>query len=136
MPGLVLTVLLKPSAVGQLCSSNKKGSTMNAQNAQAPQSLDNIKPLLRELLELRAEKKEIEAEIKELDSKVRPVIANRGKMQLDNFIFECKEMAGRKTLDKKALEEFLEQHGKTVADFEKQGAPFTQLNVIEAAETL
>jgi hypothetical protein len=109
---------------------------MTKQSKQAAASLDNIKPQLRELLNLRAERKELDAEIKALDEEVRPIIANRGKMQLDNFIFECKEQPGRKTLDKKALEEFLSKHGKSLEDFEKQGAPFTTLRIDEAAEVL
>jgi hypothetical protein len=109
---------------------------MTASAKQATQSLDNIKPLIKRLLDLRQDKKDIEAEIKELDAEVRPVIAQRGKMQIDNYIFECKEQAGRKSIDKVALAAFLEQHGKSVEDFEKQGAPFTTLNVTEAAKVL
>lgn len=106
---------------------------MNKQEKQLRASLDNIKPLLKRLLELRADKRDIEKEIKELDEQVKPIIADRGKMRLDNFIFECKQMPGRKTVDKAALSSFLEAHGKTLEDFEKVGSPFTQLRVEEAA---
>jgi len=57
----------------------------------------------------------------------------RGKMRLDDYVFECKQQAGRKTLDKAALAEFLAEHGKDISDFEKQGAPFTVLKVEEIA---
>lgn len=109
---------------------------MSKSEKQQPASLDNLRPVLKRLLDLRADKRDIEAEIKELDAQVRPVIANRGKMQLDNYIFECKEQPGRKTLDKKALAEFLEANGKSIEDFEKVGNPFTTLRIEEAAEVL
>lgn len=109
---------------------------MTGSKREAPQSLDNVKPLLKRLLDLRQDKKDIEAEIKELDKEVRPAIVSRGKMQLDNYIFECKEQAGRKSIDKAALADFLAQHGKSIEDFEKQGAPFTTLNISEAATVL
>lgn len=99
-------------------------------------SLDNIKPALKRLLDLRADKKDIEAEIKELDAQVRPIIAGQGKMQLDNYTFECKEQAGRKTLDKVKLAAFLEAHGKDISDFETVGKPFTTLKIDEAARVL
>lgn len=109
---------------------------MTKQNAQKRESLDNVRPLIKELLDLTAEKKDIEKEIKELRERILPLIEGRGKMQLDNYVFEAKQMAGRKSLDKSTLDEFLRQHGKTVADFEKVGAPFVQLNVTEAAESI
>lgn len=103
---------------------------------EAAQSLDNLKPLIKKLLELRMDKRDIEAEIKEIEGVVKESIADKGKMQLDNYVFECKTMAGRKTVDKPALEEFLASHGKSYEDFTKQGAPFTQLRVDEAATVL
>jgi len=103
---------------------------------QAKQSLDNLRPLIKKLLDLRADKRDIEKEIKQIEGTVKSSIADRGKMQLDNYIFECKTMPGRKSIDKDKLAEFLAAHGKTVADFEKQGAPYPQLNVAEAAEVL
>lgn len=109
---------------------------MTKSQVKAPASLDNIKPLLKRLLDLRMDKRDIEKEIKELDEQVRPIIAERGKMQLDNYVFECKLVAGRKSIDKTALTEFLEKHGKSMADFEKEGAPFTQMNVTEVATVL
>tara|TARA_R110000744_G_scaffold2592_8_gene10339 strand:- start:5911 stop:6240 length:330 start_codon:yes stop_codon:yes gene_type:complete len=99
-------------------------------------SLDNIKPALEELLELRADKADIEKRIKELDVLVRPVIEGEGKMQLGNFTFECKLQAGRKTLDKALLSVYLEAGSKTLSDFEKVGAPFTTMSVTEAAKVL
>jgi nicotinate-nucleotide pyrophosphorylase len=99
-------------------------------------SLDNIKPALKRLLELRMDKKDIEAEIKELDEQVRPIISDRGKMQLDNYVFECKQQAGRKAVNKEKLKAFLEAHGAKYEDFEEQGAPFTVLKVEEVAVQL
>lgn len=109
---------------------------MTKQDNVQPQSLDNLKPLIKRLLDLLMDKRDIDKEIKEIEGTVKQAVADRGKMQLDNYIFECKTMPGRKTIDKAALSAFLEKHGKTVEDFEKQGAPYQQLNVSEAAEVL
>jgi len=109
---------------------------MTKSSEQAPQSLDNMKPMIKRLLELRMDKRDIEAEIKEIEGTVKEATAGRGKMQLDNYIFETKMMAGRKTVDKAALEAFLEQHGRTYDEFTKVGAPFATLTVSEAAEVL
>jgi len=95
-----------------------------------------MKPLIKKLLELRMDARDIAAEIKEIEGLVKEATADKGKMQLDNYIFECKTMAGRKTVDKPALEEFLSQHGKSYDDFTKVGAPFMQLKVDEAAQQL
>lgn len=99
---------------------------------QAPMSLDNIRPVLKRVLDLRMDKKDIEKELKELEATVRPVIEGKGKLQLDNYICECKQMAGRKVLKKDALNEFLKQHGKSIEDFEELGKPYTVLRVDEA----
>ena len=109
---------------------------MTKSETVAPQSLDNLKPLIKRLLDLRMDKRDIEKEIKEIEGTVKEQIADRGKMQLDNYIFECKTMPGRKSVDKDALKEFLEKHGKSIEDFEKVGSPFAQLRVDEAAEVL
>jgi len=41
------------------------------------------------------------------------------------------ETAGRKNLDKKALEKFLKAHGAKISDFETTGKPSTALKVTE-----
>ena len=43
-------------------------------------------------------------------------------------------VAGRKTLDKKALNAFLQSHGSTVSNYETQGNDFTTLRVYETGE--
>lgn len=103
--------------------------------AAAP-SLDNLRPLIKRLLELRMDKRDIESEIKEIEGTVKEAVADRGKMRLDNYVFECKTMPGRKSIDKPSLAAFLAEHGKTIEDFEKQGAPFPQLRVEEAEAVL
>tara|TARA_R110000823_G_scaffold38236_6_gene103178 strand:+ start:137 stop:466 length:330 start_codon:yes stop_codon:yes gene_type:complete len=109
---------------------------MNNSANPAATSLDNIKPALKRLLDLRADAKDIAAEIKVLDAEVRPLIEGQGKMQMDNYIFECKVQKGRTSIDKTLLVTFLQEHGKEMADFEKVGAPFTTMSVSEAAKTL
>ena len=109
---------------------------MNNSTKPAATSLDNIKPALQRLLDLRADAKEIAAEIKVLDAEIRPLIEGKGKMQLGNYTFECAVQKGRKSVDKPALTRYLEENGKSYEDFEKVGAPFTTLKVTEAAVTL
>jgi hypothetical protein len=79
--------------------------------------------------------KRIEKRLKELDEVVRPIIVERGKFVHGIYAFNCKQVAGRKSLDKEALIEFLNDHGAKYEDFEKVGAPYTTLSV-ETVETI
>jgi len=98
-------------------------------SATAVSSLDNVKSYMDEYAELRRSAKRIETRLKELDPVIRPALEGRGAVVYNGAQFECKMVAGRKTLDKKAVEEYLSEHGADITDFEKQGAPFTQMNV-------
>jgi hypothetical protein len=98
-------------------------------SAPVAPSLDNIKPDLTEYGKLRMQMKQIEARLKELDERIRPIIAERGKLVYDGYAFNCKAVAGRKTLDKEAVGAFLAEHGTKLEDFEKVGAPYTTLSV-------
>lgn len=90
-------------------------------------SLDNIKPLLAEYAHLKAEKDRIDARLKELDKQVRPLLVDEGEVIVAGIGFTCVSMSGRKTLDKKALQA---AHPEIdLSQFEKQGAPYTQLKV-------
>ena len=109
---------------------------MTEQNGQVKQSLANIKPMLEDYLNLRADIKDMEKELKEMDETIRPMLADRGKMQLGTFTFEVKTQPGRKTMDKAKLEAFLNQHGKSIEDFQRVGAPYTQMRVSEAVTVL
>lgn len=109
---------------------------MKTANAQAPSSLDNLKPQIEELLELREDVKQMQAEIKELEKVVKPATVGKGKIQVGKFVFECREQAGRRTVDKDALNEFLKQHGKSYDDFTKVGSPTYVMTQSEAATTL
>lgn len=89
---------------------------------------DNNLSLIEEYCELNSTKKEIEAKMKELGAEVRPMLAGEGLQVVDNkYTIECKNVSGRKTLDKKAME----ADGIDVASYEKQGAPYTTLTVKE-----
>lgn len=109
---------------------------MTVSQKEAPLSLANMKPMIKRVLDLRADIKDMTAELKELEKDVKPALEGRGKLQVDNYIVEVKQMKGRKTLDKEALTTFLEKHGAKIEDFEKVGAPFAQLNMSEAAEKI
>ena len=88
---------------------------------------DNLRPLLEEYGNLRADKKDIEARIKELDPEVRPLLKGKGAIVVGNYMFELTENAGRKTLDKAALV----ADGINIEKYMKVGAPFTALKVKE-----
>lgn len=92
-------------------------------------SLDNFKPLLKERGELKQILDQAEKRIKQLDEDLRPVLEGRGEIIAEGFSFNCKLVKGRKSIDKELLEEFLKKHGLSVADFEKEGAPFTTFTV-------
>jgi hypothetical protein len=101
--------------------------TVSQQPQQA--SLDNHKPALKERGELADLKKRCEDRIKELDETLRPVLEGRGTIATEGYSFTCTLSKGRKSIDKDALNEFLSQHGMSVENFEKEGAPFTTMTV-------
>lgn len=109
---------------------------MTKQQTQQNASLANLKPLIKELAELTADKKDIEKEIAALREQVLPLIEGRGKLQVDNYIVEATQVAGRKSTDKKALEAFLAKNGSSLSEFETVGSPSVRLNVTEAAQVL
>lgn len=97
--------------------------------AQPANSLANYKPILKERGELADLKKRVEARIKELDEELRPALEGRGEIVAEGYSFKCTLSAGRKSLDKPLLAEFLKDYNMTVEEFEKEGAPFTTMTV-------
>jgi hypothetical protein len=97
----------------------------------APSSLDNIKPYLAELLELRAAKAKIDARLKELDPIVRPAIIGAGSLQHAGYIFKCTMKKGAVSLDKALVTAYLEKRGKKYEDFTKTGSPSSVMTVSE-----
>jgi len=93
--------------------------------------LDNYKPMLKERGELAKLQKQIEARIKQLDADLRPVLEGRGEVVAEGYSFNVRLQAGRMSLDKPALDAFLLEHGATINEFEKQGAPYTVFTVKE-----
>lgn len=92
-------------------------------------SLDNLSPILGELITLRAKIKDLEARKKELEATVRPALADRGAIEHDGYVIKVETMPGRATLDRKAVEKVLEDEGYDIEDFIKRGAPFSQLTI-------
>ncbi len=90
-------------------------------------SLENLKPILTEYAELHVTKKTIEARLKELGEQVRPTLMGQGAVVVGDYQFDCTQQAGRKTLDKKAME----ADGIDLEPYYKVGAPFTKLNIKE-----
>lgn len=92
-------------------------------------SLDNYKAALKERGELSVLSKKIDARIKELDAELRPALEGRGEVVAEGYSFKCAMQAGRTSIDKPALDAFLLEHGATINEFEKVGAPFTVFTV-------
>jgi len=90
-------------------------------------SLANLKPMLLEYAELHVQKKTIEARLKELGEQVRPTLVGEGAVIVEGYQFDCTQQAGRKTLDKKAVE----AAGIDLAPYYKTGAPFSKLTIKE-----
>lgn len=96
---------------------------------QQPNSLANYKPMLKERGELAVLKKTVEERIKVLDEDLRPALEGKGELAAEGYSFKCALSKGRKSIDKDLLGEFLAKHDLSVADFEKEGAPFTTMTV-------
>jgi hypothetical protein len=101
------------------------------EQSEMTSNLDNYKDMLRERGELAALLKKIEARIKELDADLRPVLEGRGEVVAEGYSFKVTMQAGRRTVDKPALDAFLLENGRTINEFEKSGAPFTVMTVRE-----
>lgn len=87
--------------------------------------LANFKPLMLEYGELKETEKNAKKRMKELDAQLRPVLADEGEVMAGPYLFNCKLMAGRTSLDQKAME----ADGIDLEPYRKYGAPFTQLSV-------
>lgn len=96
---------------------------------QPANSLANYKPMLKERGELAVLKKQVEERIKELDEAIRPALEGRGEIVAEGYSFKCTMSAGRKSIDKDALNGFLKEYSMDFTDFEKEGAPFTTMTV-------
>lgn len=87
---------------------------------------ENQMPIIEDYCNLVAKKKALEAAIKELDPQVRPLLEDQGNVLVGReYTAELKVMAGRKSLDKKAVE----AAGIDLTPYYKVGAPFTTLTV-------
>ena len=111
-----------------------KGNNAPQASSSGQSSLDNLKPLLDEWCRLRLDVKDAEKRIAALDKDLKPAISGRGELRMGNYTMNCVEAAGRKTIDKELLGEFLAKHGKTVEDFEKVGAPSLRVTIKEVKE--
>jgi hypothetical protein len=96
---------------------------------QAANSLDNYRDMLRERGELADLKKKVEERIKQLDEDLRPTLEGRGEIVAEGYSFKCTLSKGRKSIDKELLGDFLSNYNASIADFEKEGAPFTTMTV-------
>jgi hypothetical protein len=96
--------------------------------------LDNYREMLRERGELHMLAKQIADKIKALDADLRPVLEGRGEVVAEGYSFKVSMQAGRTSIDKPALDAFLLEHGATINEFEKVGAPFTVFTVREVSQ--
>lgn len=86
-------------------------------------SLENLKPLAIELGDVIEEIRSLTERKKELELQLRPALAAKGNMQFGSYTFNVTTSPGRKTLDKKLLEEA----GIDLEPFYKIGAPYSTM---------
>jgi len=88
-------------------------------------SFDNLKPIAQAIAELDVDIKLLTAKKKALEEEFRPAIVDQGDIVFGDYQFSCVTSPGRKTLDKKALEE----SGVNLEPFMKTGRPFNTLKI-------
>lgn len=81
--------------------------------------------MMDRLAEIKGVIKRLEGEAKELEEVIRPALVGRGELVYNGYSFNCKEVAGRKTLDKEAVE----AAGIDLEPFMKVGRPYTTLTI-------
>ena len=87
---------------------------------------ENSMPLLEEYCGYVKQKKALEAKIKSMDGEVRPLLEDQGSVLVGReYTVELKLSAGRKSLDKAAVE----AAGINLEPFYKVGKPFSTLTV-------
>lgn len=88
-------------------------------------SLENLKPLILGIAEIDQKIKDLQAKKKELEEEVRPALADRGPVQVDEYQVSVKTVPGRKTLDRKAVEAAFGD----LSAFERVGKPYTTMTI-------
>lgn len=83
--------------------------------------------IISEYYDINSQIKTLEKRKKELSNQLKD--NTPGNYKLGNYVAEVVEMPGRVTLDKKEVDYFLESHGKSIKEFEKQGNSFRKLSV-------
>lgn len=96
---------------------------------------------LEEYKEIQTEAEQVVQDYYEIDSQIKVLEKRKkelaeqlkdnkpGNYKIGNYITEIIEMPGRKTIDKKEIEYFLEDHGKSLTQFEKEGKSFKKLSI-------
>ena len=88
-------------------------------------NLDNWKGVAQQLGELDEEIKRLTKLKKDVEGGFRELIADKGDIVFGDYSFNCKGSAGRKTLDKKKLEE----SGVDLEPFMKTGRPYNVMTI-------
>lgn len=88
-------------------------------------NLENIKPIVIAMAALDEQIKELTAKKKEYEAEVRAALADKGRLQFDEYIVSVKTQPGRKTLDKEALQEAFGD----LTPFEKVGKPYSVMRI-------
>lgn len=88
-------------------------------------SSDNYDDLAEALGTVIEQRKMLEAKEKELRALLDPIIGEKGTTVAGGFVFDYKQMAGRKTLDTDALKDA----GIDLSAFYKVGKPYVTLSV-------
>ena len=87
---------------------------------------DNYRETANEIILLDLDIKALKVKKAALEKTLRPAILDKGPQTVGNYTVECYSNPGRKTLDKKALQESLQID---LEPYMKTGAPFTTLRI-------
>lgn len=86
---------------------------------------NNYEAVAIALAEVDEQLKMLEKKKRELRDQLDPIIGEKGATVIGSYLFDYKQMAGRKTLDTKAIEDA----GIDLSAFYKVGKPFVTLTI-------
>lgn len=95
--------------------------------------MSNIMPVLAEYAELKEAAKEIAAQLKEIEGQVKAHMIEHSTVETPQHVITAQPVKGRTTLDRKAVEQFIETNGGRIDDFTNTGAPSLRITVTSRA---
>lgn len=101
-----------------------------------PETVEEVYEVARKRYEAHTAAKAADAHKKGIDETIKRKLADLGTKSVDDprFKITYSKMEGRDSLDKTALEVFLQPHGLTLEDFQQSGNDYTRLTVTMRGE--